>query len=90
MAKQDYYQVLGVKRDAKPEELKKAYRRLARKFHPDVNPGDKSSEERFKLIYASLEKPARHSYSLAAGLFSSCALISRMQNQSVRCVSQFR
>lgn len=50
MAKEDFYKVLGVKRDAKPEEIKKAYRRLARKFHPDVNPGDKSAEERFKLI----------------------------------------
>ncbi len=49
MAKQDYYQTLGIKRDAKPEEIKKAYRRLARKYHPDVNPGDKASEERFKL-----------------------------------------
>src|SRR6266699_3975177 len=49
MAKQDYYEVLGIKRDAKPDEIKKAYRRLARKYHPDVNPGDKASEERFKL-----------------------------------------
>jgi molecular chaperone DnaJ len=50
MAKEDYYKVLGIKRDAKPEEIKKAYRRMARKYHPDVNPGDKSAEERFKQM----------------------------------------
>ncbi len=46
----DYYKVLGVKRDATQEEIRKAYRRLARKYHPDVNPGDKSAEEKFKQI----------------------------------------
>ena len=50
MAKEDFYKILGVKKDAKPEEIKKAYRRLARKYHPDVNPGDKSAEERFKQM----------------------------------------
>ncbi len=50
MAKEDFYQILGVKRDAKPDEIKKAYRRLARKYHPDVNPGDKAAEERFKQM----------------------------------------
>src|SRR4028119_1262696 len=50
MAKEDFYKVLGIERKAKPEEIKKAYRRLARKHHPDVNPGDKAAEERFKLI----------------------------------------
>lgn len=50
MANKDYYSILGVKRDAKPDEIKKAYRRLARKYHPDVNPGDKVAEEKFKEI----------------------------------------
>jgi DnaJ-class molecular chaperone len=48
--KEDYYQTLGIKKDAKPDEIKKAYRRLARKHHPDVNPGDKGAEDRFKKI----------------------------------------
>ncbi len=50
MAKKDYYQILGVKKDAKADEIKKAYRRLARKHHPDVNPNDKTAEEKFKEI----------------------------------------
>ncbi|PYT14991.1 MAG: molecular chaperone DnaJ [Acidobacteria bacterium] len=47
---QDYYQTLGVNRDADIEEIRKAYRRLARKHHPDLNPGDKAAEERFKKV----------------------------------------
>ena len=50
MAKKDYYQILGVKKDAKADEIKKAYRRLARKHHPDVNPNDKASEDKFKEV----------------------------------------
>src|SRR6476661_8570871 len=46
----DFYEVLGIKRDASDKEIKSAYRRLARKYHPDVNPSDKSAEAKFKEI----------------------------------------
>jgi molecular chaperone DnaJ len=46
----DYYATLGVKKTATPEEIRKAFRKMARKYHPDVNPGDKKAEERFKEI----------------------------------------
>jgi len=49
-AKQDYYQTLSVDRGASTEDIRKSYRRLARKYHPDLNPGDKAAEEKFKKV----------------------------------------
>jgi DnaJ-class molecular chaperone len=50
MAAEDPYTILGVKRDATPEDIQRAYRRLAKQYHPDLNPGNKEAEERFKAI----------------------------------------
>ena len=55
MSKRDYFEVLGVSRDASAEEIKKAYRKLALKHHPDRNPGDREAEERFKEVTEAYE-----------------------------------
>ena len=55
MAGKDYYNILGVSRNASDKEIKQAFRQLARKHHPDVNPGDKSAEERFKQVSEAYE-----------------------------------
>ena len=55
MKKRDYYEVLGVSKGANEAEIKKAYRRLARKLHPDVNPGDKTSQKRFQEVQEAYE-----------------------------------
>ena len=71
--KEDYYAVLGVARNAKEPEIKKAYRRMARKNHPDVNPGDKSAEERFKKIqeaYDVLSDPKKRAMYDQYGFYS--------------------
>ena len=64
MEYKDYYQILGVERKATDADIKKAYRNLAKKYHPDKNPGDKSAEAKFKEIneaYEVLKDPEKRS-----------------------------
>src|SRR5437667_11376498 len=69
----DLYSVLGVSKDASADQIKKAYRKLARKWHPDANPGDTSAEERFKEIqeaYSILsDADKRKQYDAGGGIF---------------------
>ena len=63
-AKGDYYEILGVSHSTSEEDVKKAYRKLALRYHPDRNPGDKTAEERFKEVseaYQVLSDPDKRS-----------------------------
>ena len=70
MAKRDYYEVLGVSKDASADEIKKAYRKKAIQYHPDKNPGDKEAEEKFKEaaeaydVLSNADKKQRYAKSL--------------------------
>ncbi len=71
--KHDYYETLGVERKAVADDIRKAYRKLARKFHPDLNPGDKSAEDRFKNVqeaYDVLSDPKKRQVYDQYGFYS--------------------
>src|ERR1700691_5305976 len=71
--KHDYYETLSVPRAASEEEIRKAYRKLARKYHPDLNPGDKSAEDRFKNVqeaYDVLSEPKKRQMYDQVGFYS--------------------
>jgi molecular chaperone DnaJ len=83
-AKQDYYDALGVNRNAGEDEVRKAYRRLARKYHPDLNPGDKSAEDHFKKVqeaYDVLSDPKKRQMYDQVGFYSDQGFAAGNNNQ---------
>src|ERR687890_2319041 len=73
MARSDYYKVLGVDKKASADDIKKAYRKLARQYHPDRNPGDSGAEEKFKDVQAAYDvlgdPEKRKQYDSGGGIF---------------------
>src|SRR6184192_2857176 len=75
--KHDYYETLKVAKNASAEDIRKSYRKLARKYHPDLNPGDKAAEERFKTVqeaYDILSDPKKRQMYDTYGFYSDTAM----------------
>ncbi|GAC1341816.1 MAG: molecular chaperone DnaJ [Myxococcales bacterium] len=90
MAEKDLYATLGVQRGAGADEIKKAYRKLAKKLHPDVNPGDKKSEERFKEVSSAFEVLGDEKKRALYDEFGDVALRSGFDEEKARAFRAYR
>jgi|GEM_PF-6762600 len=87
----DYYAILGLSPDADEQAIKQAYRKLARQYHPDVNPGDKKAEERFKEIneaYQALSDPERRNAAAVAAISIGASGRLHLANRSIPTMSR--
>jgi curved DNA-binding protein len=84
------YDILGVKKDASPDEIRKVYRKLARKHHPDVNPGDKTAEEKFKKVSAAYDVLSDEKKRAAYDEFGDDALAGGFDPEKARAHQQWQ
>jgi len=90
MAERDYYQILGVKRDASSQDIRKAYRKLARKYHPDINPGNKEAENKFKDISVAYDVLSDAEKRRLYNEFGEAGLASGFDAEKARSYKQWR
>src|SRR5689334_24967819 len=90
MPERDYYNILGLQRSASRDEIRKAYRKLARKYHPDINPGNKEAEEKFKDVSVAYEVLSDPEKRKLYDEFGEAGLASGFDAEKARSYQQWR
>ena len=88
MAEQNYYEVLGVDKSASDADIKKAYRSLAKKYHPDMNPGDKEAEQKFKEVNEAYAVGGAAAAAAFAGETGRMIALKRISSYPYQCITE--